>query len=191
MKKAVAFWVCLFLATSVPILAQETFWSSNLKSVFGEVGWSKLKLSAALGFRFWNVGASMGLTGFASSKPKYIYPSTQYPIPKKGEYEEYKFTYVLVTTDFYYFFEIFDDFIITPNVGFYVQQDSILAKSLRTTTPSGQSDYGQLYYLGKTENKVGINFGIGLDYYYLDNYFVGIGYNYRRGIFLRFAYYWY
>ncbi|MFN3270499.1 MAG: hypothetical protein ACK42G_07925 [Candidatus Kapaibacteriota bacterium] len=187
--KKVVFLLALFI--SLNSYAQESFWASNLKSVFGEIGWNKLKLSAAVGFRFWNVGASMGLTGFASSKPKYIYPSTQYPLPKKGEYDEYKFTYVLVTTDFYYFFELFDDFIITPTIGFYVQQDSILAKSRRITTPYGQTDYGQLYYLGKTENKTGLNFGIGIDYYLLDQYFVGIGFNYRRGIFLRFAYYWF
>lgn len=185
--KKVLLMILLCLANST-LMSQETFWSGNLKSVFGEVGWSNLKLSAALGFRFWNIGASMGLTGFAASKPKYIYPSTQYPMPRQGEYEDYKFTYVLVTTDFYYFFEIFDDFIITPNIGFYVQQDSILARSLRTNL---QYDFGQLYYTGKTENKVGLNFGIGVDYYYLDNYFVGIGYNYRRGLFIRFAYYWF
>lgn len=180
-----AFTLCL------PLYSQETFWENNLKSVFGELGWNKLKLSAALGFRFWNVGASMGLSGFAASKPKYIYPSNQFPMPKKDEYEEYKFTYVLVSTDFYYFFEIFEDFIITPTVGFYVQQDSVLARSLRTYPQSAQNDYGQLYYLGKTENKVGMNFGLGLDYYILDKYFVGIGFNYKRGIFLRFAYYWF
>lgn len=187
MKKFFLFCITVCVA-NFSLKAQENFWSSNLKSVFGEVGWSNLRLSAALGFRFWNFGASMGLTGFAASKPKYIYPSTQYPLPKKGEYEDYKFTYVLVTTDFYYFFEIFDDFIITPNVGFYVQQDSILARSLRTSTPN---DFGQLYYTGKTENKVGLNFGLGVDYYYLDNYFFGIGYNFRRGLFIRFAFYWF
>jgi hypothetical protein len=32
---------------------------------------------------------------------------------------------------------------------------------------------------------------LGLDYYFLDQYFVGIGYNFRRGIFVRFAYYWF
>ncbi len=178
----------LLIISCISLKAQDNIWSNNLKSVFGELGWSNLKLSAALGFRFWNLGTSIGLSGFASSKPKYIYPSTQFPMPKPGEFEETKFTYVLVTTDFYYFFEIFDDFIITPNFGFYVQQDSILARSLRTYI---QYDFGQLYYTGRTENKVGINFGLSLDYYYLDKYFVGIGYNYKRGIFLRIAYYWF
>ncbi|MCX7909711.1 MAG: hypothetical protein N2560_09395 [Ignavibacteria bacterium] len=182
------FVIIILLLCGINLKAEESFWASNLKSIFGEVGWSNLKLSAALGFRFWNIGVSMGLTGFAAPKPKYIYPSTQFPLPKLGEYEDYKFTYVLVTTDFYYFFEVFDDFIITPNIGFYVQQDSILARSLRTNI---QYDFGQLYYTGKTENKVGLNFGLGIDYYYLDNYFVGIGYNLRRGIFIRFAYYWF
>lgn len=186
MKKIVT--ICFLFLMQIPLIGQESFWSNNLKSVFGEVGWSKLKLSAALGFRFWNVGASMGLAGFSASNPKYIYPSNQYPMPKPGEYEEYKFTYILVTTDFYYFFEVFDDFIITPNIGFYVQQDSVLARSLRTHI---QYDFGQLYYTGKTENKVGLNFGLGVDYYYLDSYFVGIGFNFRRGVYLRFAYYWF
>ncbi|MGB9852147.1 MAG: hypothetical protein ACPLPX_04700 [Candidatus Kapaibacteriota bacterium] len=183
--------IILSLVCFSQLVAQESIWSSNLKSVFGELGWSKLKLSAAVGFRFWNVGASMGLTGFAASKPKYIYPSTQYPMPKKGEYEEYKFTYVLVTTDFYYFFEILNDFIITPSIGLYVQQDSLLARSTRLFSPSGINDYGQLYYLGRTENKVGLNFGIGFDYYLQEQYFLGIGFNLRRGIFVRFAYYWF
>lgn len=189
MKKKLTF-VLLFLVIN-SAFSQESFWSSKIKSVFGEIGWSNLKLSAALGFRFWNFGLSMGLAGFAASKPKYIYPSNQYPLPKQGEYEESKFTYVLVTTDFYYFFEIFEDFIITPSIGFYVQQDSVLARSLRTNTPFGVPDFGQLYYLGKTENKVGINFGLGVDYYFLDEYIIGLGYNYRRGIFVRFAYYWF
>jgi len=186
------FLILLLMIVNIAIAKGENnIWKDNLKGVFGELGWSDLKLTAGLGFRFWNVGISMGLAGFASSKPKYIYPSTQYPAPKHGEYEESKFTYVLVTTDFYYFFEIFDDFIITPSLGFYVQQDSILARSLRMYTPLGQPDLGQLYYLGKTENKVGVNFGLGLDYYFLDQYFLGIGYNFRRGIFVRFAYYWF
>ncbi len=167
----------------------ENLWSSNIKSVFAEVGYSSLKLTAALGFRFWNVGLSLGLAGFAASKPNYAYPSQQYPRPKEGEYEEYKFTYALVTTEAYYFFEIFDDFIITPSIGFFVQQDSVLARSLRYYEP--YKDFGVLYYLGKTQNKTGVTFGLGVDYYYDDKIIVGLGYNYRRGVFLRLSYYWY
>ncbi|MCX7879872.1 MAG: hypothetical protein N2517_04345 [Ignavibacteria bacterium] len=181
--------ILLFLFSTLSCYSQESFWSDNLKSVFGELGWTKIKLSAALGFRFWNLGVSMGLAGFANPSPKYIYPDfNQFPMPKQGEYEEFTFTYILVTTDFYYFYEIFDDFIIVPSLGFYVQQDSILARSTRQNDPAG---FGALYYLGKTVNKTGINIGIGLDYYFLDNYFAGIGFNLRRGIYLRFAYYWF
>ncbi len=182
MKKII---ILILLSNPLFTFSQESLWNSNIKSVFGEVGYGSLKWSGALGFRFWNLGISMGLAGFSASKPRYIYPSKDYPLPKQYEYEEYKFTYILVTTELYYFWEIFDDFIITPSLGFYVQQDSVLARSLR------DNDYGLLYYLGKTENKTGITFGLGIDYYYSDDMVVGLGYNYRRGLFARIAYYWF
>lgn len=173
--------------TPFSLFSQENFWYSNIKTLFGELGYGKLKTSAAIGFRFWNVGVSMGLAGFAASKPKYIYATTTppYTLPKEYQREEYRFTFILVTTDFHFFFDVFNDFTISPSLGFFVQQDSVLARSKR------QEDFGQLYYLGSTVNSTGINFGLCVDYYYSDLLTFGIGYNYRRGIFIRAGYYWF
>lgn len=179
--------VLILICSSFLLFSQNNFWGSNIKTAFGELGYSKLKLSAAGGLRFWNVGVSIGLAGFANPKPKYIYPTNTppYTLPKEYEREEYKFTFVLVTTDFHYFLDIFDDFTISPSFGFFVQQDSVLVRSKR------QSDYGQLYFFGKTVNSTGVNFGLAIDYFYSEMITVGIGYHTRRGIFLRIGYYWF
>lgn len=186
MRKILAF----LIISCFPLLLfpqEESFWHSNIKTAFGELGYGKLKTSAAVGFRFWNVGVSMGLAGFSASKPKYIYPTNTppYTMPKEYQREEYKFTYILVTTDIHYFFDVFEDFTISPSFGFYVQQDSVLARSTR------QEDFGQLYHLGRTVNSTGINFGFSVDYYYSDILTIGIGYHTRRGVFLRVGYYWF
>lgn len=172
----------ILICSSHLLFSQDDLWNSNIKTVFGELGYGKLKLSAAGGFRFWNVGVSIGLAGFANPKPKYTSTNT---LPKDYEREDYKFTHVLVTTDFHYFFDISDDFTISPSFGFFVQQDSVLARSKR------QNDYGQLYFLGKTVNSTGVSFGFALDYFYSDLITAGIGYHTRRGIFLRIGYYWF
>ncbi|MGQ9819619.1 MAG: hypothetical protein ACUVQ1_06825 [Candidatus Kapaibacteriales bacterium] len=181
------FWSLMIICSTYILLAQDNFWNSSIKTAFGELGYGKLKLSAAGGLRFWNIGVSLGLAGFATSKPKYIYPTSTppYTLPKEYEREEYKFTYVLVTTDFHYFFDISDDFTISPSLGFFVQQDSVLARSKR------QNDNGQLYFLGKTINSTGVNFGAAIDYFYSDIITIGIGYHTKRGFFLRIGYYWF
>lgn len=185
MKKIIP--LLILTCSSHLLLSQDNFWNSNIKTAFGELGYGKLKLSAAGGLRFWNVGVSFGLTGFANAKPKYIYPSntSPYTLPKEYEREEYKFTYILVTTDFYYFFDISDVLTISPSFGFFVQQDSVLVRSIR------QNDYGQLYFFGKALNSIGVNIGFAIDYFYSDIITVGIGYHTRRGIFLRIGYYWF
>ncbi|MEN6295256.1 MAG: hypothetical protein ABFD61_03895 [Chloroherpetonaceae bacterium] len=156
------------------------------KSVFGDIGYfGPGGLSLGVGVRYWFASLELGLSGFAKSIPNYSMYSSEvqiYPTqPLPNGYEEDKYSKIIVTGDLAFYLDRLDPFIIFASVGFYSQQDSILAKNIQT---------GDRYYY-KYYNTSGASFGLGVNYVYSDQFQIGLGYHTKRGVFARVTYYWF
>jgi len=156
------------------------------KSIFGDVGYfGPGGLSLGVGVRYWFASLELGLSGFAKSVPNYSMNSYDVGItptqPLPGGYVEDKYTKIIVTGDLGFYVDILDPFIIFASVGFYSQQDTILAKEIQTG----------YHYFYKYYNSSGVAFGIGANYVLNDVFEIGLGYHTKRGVFARVTYYWF
>ncbi len=153
--------------------------TTNMKSPFFDIGYDFNGMSLGFGFRYWNVGLSLGVSGVGKYLPEH---SRQYlSIPDANE----RFTYpsIWVTADAYYFYDLNDAFTVFGNIGYGVGTDSVLA------TKKGETN-GSKYILG-AENKSSITFGAGVQYFFPMQIGVGLGYHSKRGIYAQISYYWY
>ncbi|MCX8054518.1 MAG: hypothetical protein N3A67_02480 [Ignavibacteria bacterium] len=159
-----------------------------LKGLMLDFGGGSDGLSMAFGFRYWLASLSIGVVGFANKIPKYsnvppvgVNLNPSQPLPN-GFVEE-KHTGIIVTFDGAIHYEMFP-WNFFGSIGYYTQQDSVLAKQVNTT--------GQILgrYSYKVENSQGIAFGAGANYYLSDNIGVGIGLHTKRGVYAQFVYVW-
>jgi len=156
------------------------------KSIFGDIGYfGPGGLSLGVGARYWFASLELGLSGFAKSVPNYSMNSYDVKItpsqPLPAGYVEDKYTKILVTADLGFYVDILDPFIIFASVGFYSQQDTILAKEFNSDV--------RYYY--KYYNSSGVAFGVGANYVLNDVFEIGLGYHTKRGVFARVTYYWF
>ncbi len=142
-------------------------------------------MSLGLGFRYSYASLMIGFAGFANDMPNYavrppqgIIISPNQPLP--GGYERESFTGLLVTADLAYHYQLNQEISAFGMIGYYSQQDSILARE----TSTGD------YYRYAVENTSGIAFGLGGDYGVSEWITLGLGYHTKRGVFARFSYRW-
>lgn len=163
---------------------------TNWKYIFIDIGYGSRGPGGALGFRYWNIGASVGATGFASDIPKTanIYPGDNINI---GDLPTKKYPSNIVFGDFIAFYDINLDYTIFAGIGFYSAIDTILAyREVQGITT---------YYKKAAETSSGITYNLGIqtslyflneDNYLLDQIVAGLGYHSKLGLFLRISYRW-
>lgn len=189
--------VYLCLAVS-PVLTQdrdtyevggnETTNSQYYKNIFFDLGYGARGLSFGAGFRWWVFSAGIGLTGILDKSANAQGWSNAYgiPYPANGSsvYETEKFPSATVSLDlsYYYDYEEFSPFI---TLGYYVQSDSVFAKY----TGEVYQYQGVRFPIG-SENKTGLAFGIGCQYYPWESVNVALGYHNKKGVFAQIGYFW-
>lgn len=150
----------------------------RLKSVYFDLGYGFSNLSAALGFRYWNISASMGIAGFATNIPNYsrqgpdggVKLSPNEPLPNGFDSED--FPGISVFGDLSYHYDLTPDWSVWGSVGFFSQRDSTLAREI---------DTGQRFFY-KSEGSEGITFGAGAEYIYSEKITFGLGLHSVKGI---------
>jgi outer membrane protein assembly factor BamA len=155
------------------------------KAVFFDLGFGgPAGLSGGLGFRYSYFSFTLGLSGFANKVPAYQINNygtginASQPLPVGYSQESY--SALIVTGDFGFNYEIVPKITAFASIGYYSQQDTILAH-----------DYKQdLRYYYKYYTSSGLCYSIGGEYAITDDINVGIGYHTKRGVFGRIAYTW-
>jgi hypothetical protein len=171
----------------LPAFAQkgETY-NEDVPSLYGihaELGYGAPGLGAGLGFRYEFFSFTVGLSGFANSIPNYLSykegENLQLNQPLPGGYVQEEYEAIVVSFDAAYNHE-FDWGNVYAGVGFYSQQDTVLAKEVKTGD----------YYTRGVINSSGICFNFGADYYWSENIGIGLAIHTKKGILARFSYYW-
>ena len=165
---------------------EESFFNpkSQLKMLFGDLGYGTRGLSAALGFRYGFLGVDLGLGGFTRSNiPNYnLYPTKEIPFPKN--YDSTSYPTLSVSFDLIYYYDT-GDFSFYGGVGYYSQSDTVLAKSL-----DQGNTYGTYFYK-QVNKKSGFCFTLGGQYFISETIMVGLGYHTKKGVFAEVGYWWY
>lgn len=157
-----------------------------IKAINGDIGYfGPAGLSLAAGFRYWFAGFTLGISGISKSIPNYALYDPSVPInpnlPLPNGFDEKSYPALIVTGDFTYYHQIVKQLTAFGSLGFYSQQDTVLAW-----------DYtNNYYYYYKHISKAGICFGIGGEYLYSENLNIGLGYHTKRGLFARITYFWF
>ncbi|MFC2130010.1 hypothetical protein ACFLSQ_01100 [Bacteroidota bacterium] len=156
------------------------------KYLFFDIGYGGSGPGAALGFRYWHLGASIGVTGFAND-----IPNTSPRIPQGvniSELPKKVYPSNSVSGDFWGFYEL-EKFTLFANLGFFSSIDSVLR----------YDSENQLYYRDTFKKSSGMTWGFGAqipltfideENLLLDQLVGGVGYHSQIGIFLRIAYRW-
>lgn len=147
---------------------------------FGPAG-----LSAGIGFRYWFASFTLGFSGLMKDIPNYstygydlgIYPNS--PLP--SNFYEKSYAAFIVTGDFSFYYQLLPKVTGFGTVGFFSQQDSVLAKEYDD----------DVYYFWKVKKSSGLCFGLGAEFDYEENLKVGLGYHTKRGLFARLTYFWF
>ncbi len=150
-----------------------------MKSAFVDGGFGQGGMSLGFGFRYWNLGLSLGLSGIGKNLP----PHSQQWIMENEIQDRYTYPSMWVTGDIYYFYDLNDEFTIFGNVGYGVGTDSILA------TKRGDTHQSKYFY--RIENKSSVTFGAGVQYFLQNQIGLGLGYHNKRGIYAQVSYYWF
>lgn len=155
------------------------------KGIFFELGSGAAGLSTAVGFRYSFASLALGLSGFANSIPNYsqIPPTGIYFNPNSelpSGYVSEKHTGLIVTGEAGFYLDYFDPITVFGTIGYYSQQDSVLAKQEVTGAR----------YSYKVENTAGITFGLGANYSLSQWVCLGLGFNNKRGVYGQFMYTW-
>lgn len=182
--------ICLGFALNTNLaFAEEEEDYPPVKGIIIDIGSGANGVAFALGFRYSFASLSFGLAGFATDIPNYSQtpPTGTYfyankPLPTG--YEEDKYSGLLVSIDAGYHFDYFYPYTFFATVGFYTQQDSILAKEVRN---DGRAPNRYSY---KVENSNGLAFGLGGNYQVSDYVALGLGVHNKRGIYGQFMYTW-
>ncbi len=156
-----------------------------VKAINIDIGTGANGLSAGIGFRYSFASLTVGLAGFATDIPNY---STQPPVgliftpnqPLPSGYSEKTYSGIIVTFDAGFHLDYFYPYTFFANVGFFTQQDSVLAEEVS----SGQK------YSYKVENSSGMTFGGGANYQVSDYIALGLGVHNKRGVYGQFIYTW-
>jgi hypothetical protein len=197
MKKMIYLLLCLglfatFISTSqaqekkTDISDDEVYYDENykgsdiIKDIFIDFGYGADKFGIGLGFRYWNLGASFGITGLGISLPDY--DKTTY-LNRTESVNTERYASIAVTTDLYYFYDFNEKYTVFANIGYAVGTDTILARKASSTDT-------RLYRWG-SENNSEITFGLGVQYFFEKWIGLGVGYHTRRGIFAQFNYFWF
>ena len=157
------------------------------KYIFFDLSYGGSGPGFGLGFRYWNLGASIGVTGFANDIPltTHRYQGDNFNIkdfPKKV------YPSNLVSGDFYGFYDM-EKFTAYVNLGFYSSVDSVLRFR--------ESNTG--YYKDGVEKHSGITWGFGVDYPLsgldeenkaYEQLVVGLGFHSELGVYLKASYRW-
>lgn len=180
MKKITILIICL-VASIYSVFPQDNYKepAGNMKSVFLDAGYDFNGASFALGFRYWNLGLSIGAAGLGATLPEH----TNQFITLTDAKETFTYHSIWVTTDLYYFYDINDEFTAFANIGYGVGSDSLLATKRDENT-------GRKYILG-SENHSSVTFGAGLQYFFQNQIGVAVGYHNKRGVYAQISYYWY
>jgi opacity protein-like surface antigen len=143
-----------------------------MKYLHLDVGYGPANISYGLGFRYWQFGATIGLTGVATDIPNY----SRQTAPSAEETE--KFPTIVVCFDLHYYYEINPEITAFATIGYYSQSDTILAKS------------DGYWYRYDAESTSGLTFGIGGQYALNRQIMVGLAYQNKRGIYAQIGYRW-
>jgi len=192
MRKFFVFIIIIFINFQLysQVDNDDDFEKIDWKYLFLDLGYGTNGPGGALGFRYWNLGASIGVTGFASDIPQttVIYPGDNINI---GDLPTKKYPSNVVYGDLIAFYDINLDYTIFAGIGFYSAIDSVLAYR--------EIQGINAYYKKGAETHSGITFSIGAQtsLYFLDEenpaldqLVAGVGYHTKLGIFLRLAYRW-
>lgn len=181
-NRFIAFCLILSVMNVIPLLNQETEEESDnlpksemVKSLFFNLGYGGNGAAAALGFRYYRFGISMGVAGLSSSIPAY---SPMRPTDKN--YEEKRYPAYAVCGDFYFFHDV-EQFTLFGNLGYFSQADTVLAFYARTNSN---------YLLGAVSND-GMTFGAGILFNLNEYLLLGAGLHSKYGIYANFTYKWY
>jgi hypothetical protein len=173
----------MFFTFSTLIKTEEQSETAKLPfmMVYGEGGYGPRELSLGAGFRWEFLSLGISLSGLAVSNPVSIYPTREIPFPK--DYEKYEFPGTTVSFDAGYYYDI-NEFSIFATAGYYMQSDSIFAKSFE------QVSFGSYFRLEELKSS-GFCFSLGGQYFIDEKFGVGAGYHTKKGVFVQFGYYWY
>jgi opacity protein-like surface antigen len=170
----------LFILNSGNLFSTDSNESNNAKLIHIELGYGVDELSTGIGFKYsfadvpYSIGATLGLSGFAKSIPRYGY---KLPTTKTTEIES--FATFVVSGDINLFYE-WKDFSFYGSLGFYSQADTVLSKDMSTNTT--------FYYYENTKSESGLAFGAGVQYYVLESIVLGLGYQNKKGVYLQIGY---
>lgn len=143
-----------------------------MKYLHFDLGYGPANISYGLGFRYWHLGLTIGLTGVASDIPNY---SLQ-PAPSSDRTE--RFPTIVVCGDFHFYYDFTPKITGFATLGYYSQSDTILAKS------------GDYWYRYEAESSAGLTFGLGAQYALDRQIMVGLAYQNKRGIYAQIGYRW-
>lgn len=179
-----------FIASNSAAQQEDPAEEGIYKSIFLEGGYGEAGASAAIGFRYWQLGLAVGVSGFASDIPNYAFSygtgqviSPNQPLPS-GFWEE-KHEALIVAADLSYYYDNFAPWTAFVSVGGFSQQDTVLA----VHRPQSSSKDERFFY--RVENSSGVCFGGGVLYDINEMSSIGLGYHTKRGVFARFDYFWF
>lgn len=187
----------LIMASVLPSQEPSEFWeedeeessyyydeSKTLKGFAFDLGYGLDGGSLAFGFRYGVLSAHMGFAGLLQFMPTYSFTpppgvrlNPNEPLPTG--YSESEYTGTSVFGDIGYHLAYLETLTFFANVGFYSQQDTVLARS-----PEGT------YYRYATRSSDGITFGAGAEFVMSRWVRLAVGYHTKRGVFGRFTYTW-
>lgn len=156
-----------------------------LKGLLFDFGYGLDGVSGAFNIRYWNIAAGIGFTGIAApSKPFSLSPpvgvrfTPNEPLPQG--YSPGNAPGKAVFVDGSYYLPYLKPFTMFATVGFYAQNDTLLAVD---------NESGNAFYRAYARQS-GVTFGGGIEY--TNNIWIrtALGYHSKRGVFFRFAYTW-
>lgn len=192
MKRKILASILIFAISLIPFansIAESDEYYPPVKGIFIDVGAGGDGMSANLGFRYSYFSVALGLVGFANTIPNYsltppigVIINPNQPLPNGFEADSY--TGLIVTADAGFHFDYFYPYTVFATVGFFNQQDSVLAKDNSTGVTRGNK------YFWRAENSLGLTFGLGGNYQINDYVALGLGYHTKRGVYGQFLYTW-
>ena len=160
-----------------------------IKVIFGNVGYGSYNWFGGVGFRWWVFGASLGFSALDhGSKPAIKNFTRENPAPKETEYDPLSresMTTLIVDANFYYYLKLSKKITGFASMGFYAQKDSVFR--YKYYEPGVARDR----YYWKTENKTGFCMSFGAQYYYREDFMLGVGFHTKNGFFATLGYHWF
>jgi hypothetical protein len=153
--------------------------------VFANVGYGGFGWWGAVGMRYSFIGLSAGLSAMwksipnASSDNSWIYQS------HASVGNEKNYTKMIFHTEASFYHDFNPKLSVFVSIGCFFQSDSIFAqKPITVSNP----DYTLYRY--KAKNSAGLCFGAGFQYFFENQFGIGIGYHTKNGFYMQGSYYW-